>query len=266
MPEWRHAGTGAGDGGVQGEGAGRAGRGGIQAAGRTGRIAGYGAEVRCSAGRGHHVFARSSESVQPWRRRPIARKAPPQPCLTINAPSSSTRILPWATGQWATTTSRLGEPRRASEYLHQGISVAGTCQRAGKAGVTADYYQNVTGELDKAAQTYQEEIESYPREAEAYTSIWATCTPHQGQYEKATEITTQALHLAPDSAVCTKISPTTPLPCSASTKRGRSFTRRRRENWMSDIFAQCSLRSCLSRRGLCGDGGTATVVCGQARI
>ena len=36
---------GAGDGGVQGEGAGHAGRGGIQAARRTGRIAGYGAEV-----------------------------------------------------------------------------------------------------------------------------------------------------------------------------------------------------------------------------
>ncbi len=45
LPERRHAGRGAGDGGVQGEGAGRAGRGGIQAARRTGRIAGYGAEV-----------------------------------------------------------------------------------------------------------------------------------------------------------------------------------------------------------------------------
>ncbi len=45
LPERRHAGAGAGDGGVQGEGAGRAGRGGIEAARRTGRIAGDGAEV-----------------------------------------------------------------------------------------------------------------------------------------------------------------------------------------------------------------------------
>ena len=30
--------------------------------------------------------------------------------------------------------------------------------------------------------------------------------------------------------------------------------------------ASASLRSCLSRLGLRGDGGTATVVCGQARI
>ena len=30
--------------------------------------------------------------------RPLMRKAPPQPCLTINVPSSSIRILPWAMG------------------------------------------------------------------------------------------------------------------------------------------------------------------------
>ena len=33
---------------------------------RVGRIPGYGAEVRRSARAGHHVFARSSESLQPW--------------------------------------------------------------------------------------------------------------------------------------------------------------------------------------------------------
>ena len=37
-------------------------------------------------------------------RKAITRKAPPQPCLTINAPSNLIRILPWATGQWAGTT------------------------------------------------------------------------------------------------------------------------------------------------------------------
>jgi hypothetical protein len=33
------------------------------------------------------------------------RKATKQPCLTTNVPSSLIRILPWATGQWAATTS-----------------------------------------------------------------------------------------------------------------------------------------------------------------
>ena len=32
-----------------------------------------------------------------------------------------------------------------------------------KLSITAAYYRNVTGELDKAAQTYQEQIENYPR-------------------------------------------------------------------------------------------------------
>ena len=37
-------------------------------------------------------------------KRRITRKAPPQPCLTINVPSSLIRILPWATRQWAWRT------------------------------------------------------------------------------------------------------------------------------------------------------------------
>jgi serine/threonine protein kinase len=45
LPQRRHAGTGAGHGHRQGEGAGRAGQGGIHAARRTRRIAGFGKEV-----------------------------------------------------------------------------------------------------------------------------------------------------------------------------------------------------------------------------
>ena len=40
-----------------------------------------------------------------------------------------------------------------------------------KLAITADYYRDVTGELDKAAQTYQEQIESYPREPERYANL-----------------------------------------------------------------------------------------------
>ena len=60
---------------------------------------------------------------------------------------------------------------------------------------------NVTGELDKAAQTYQEQIESYPREAKAYDNL-AIVYAEQGQYEKAVEITRQAVRLAPDRVRC----------------------------------------------------------------
>ena len=186
------------------------------------------------------------------------RKAPPQPCLTINVPSSLIRILPWATGGGR----RLLQSRRAragQRVLHQGIPVAGTCQRTGKAGDHRRLLFDVTGELDKAAQTYQEEIESYPREPRAYNNLGGVYA-EQGQYEKATEITRQTLRLTPDRVVGYRISPATPLPCSASMKRSRLSTRRRRENWM--IWTpRYSLRSCLSPGGLLRDGGTAKVVC-----
>jgi len=66
-----------------------------------------------------------------------------------------------------------------------------------KLAITAIYYQNVTGELDRAAQTFQEEIESYPRESAAYARLGIVYA-EQGQHEKAAEITRQSLGLAPD--------------------------------------------------------------------
>ena len=64
--------------------------------------------------------------------------------------------------------------------------------------ITANYYSNVTGELDKAVQTSQEEIESYPRASEMYNNL-GTLFALQGQYEKAAEITKQAVRFGPDS-------------------------------------------------------------------
>jgi tetratricopeptide (TPR) repeat protein len=66
-----------------------------------------------------------------------------------------------------------------------------------KLTITAQYYRMVTGELEKAVHTYPEEIESYPRDSRAFNSLGLAYT-QQGQYEKAAEITRQALRLAPD--------------------------------------------------------------------
>jgi tetratricopeptide (TPR) repeat protein len=61
--------------------------------------------------------------------------------------------------------------RAGQRLLHQGIPVAGTCSEREKLAITATYYLSVTGELDKAAQTYQEEIESYPRNPGAHLDL-----------------------------------------------------------------------------------------------
>src|SRR5580704_1070874 len=94
----------------------------------------------------------------------------------------------------------LGELRRASEYYTKAFQLREHASEREKLSIDADYYRNVTGELDKAAQTYQEAIESYPRRAGAYGNL-GNAYGEQGQYEKAAEITRQAVHLAPDSGL-----------------------------------------------------------------
>ena len=90
----------------------------------------------------------------------------------------------------------LSELGRASEYFTKAFQLRDRASEREKLEITANYYDTVTGELDKAAQTYQEEIDSYPREAPAYNRLGVVLAL-QGKYEQATEITGQALRLAP---------------------------------------------------------------------
>jgi serine/threonine protein kinase len=91
----------------------------------------------------------------------------------------------------------LDELGRAREYITKAFQLREHTSEREKLAITADYYLNVTGELDKAARTYEEEIASYPREVSAYVSL-GQVYDEQGQYQKAAEITRQGLHLAPD--------------------------------------------------------------------
>jgi len=91
----------------------------------------------------------------------------------------------------------LGELGRAGEYVTKAFQLREHASEREKLAIAGDYYSNVTGEQDKAVQTFQETIESYPRDYRAYGNLGVVYSP-QGQYEKATEVTRQALHLAPD--------------------------------------------------------------------
>jgi DNA-binding winged helix-turn-helix (wHTH) protein/tetratricopeptide (TPR) repeat protein len=90
----------------------------------------------------------------------------------------------------------LGELGRASEYLTKAFQLREHASEREKLGIAAEYYHVVTGELDKAAQTYQEAIESYPRSVGVYGNLGLVYDA-LGQYEKAAEVTRQALRLAP---------------------------------------------------------------------
>jgi tetratricopeptide (TPR) repeat protein len=93
--------------------------------------------------------------------------------------------------------SSLGELGRGSEYYTKAFQLREHASEREKLQIAAVYYQVVTGQLDKAAQTYQEAIENYPRRTGAYVNLGIVYGA-QGQYEKAAEVTRQAVRLAPD--------------------------------------------------------------------
>jgi tetratricopeptide (TPR) repeat protein len=91
-----------------------------------------------------------------------------------------------------------GELGRASDYYTKAFQLREHASEREKLAIAADYYQNVTGELDKAAQTFQEEIGSYPRDYQAPLDLGIVHAA-QGQYENATDSYRQSLRLAPDN-------------------------------------------------------------------
>jgi serine/threonine protein kinase/tetratricopeptide (TPR) repeat protein len=94
--------------------------------------------------------------------------------------------------------ANLGELGQASEYYTKAFRLREHASEREKLNIAGAYYSNVTGELDKAAQTYQEDIESYPRGAEGHSNLGLVYSA-QGQYEKAMDVTKQAVRLAPDT-------------------------------------------------------------------
>jgi tetratricopeptide (TPR) repeat protein len=90
--------------------------------------------------------------------------------------------------------STLGEPGRASEYLAKAFQLREHASEREKLAITDGYYDDVTGELDKSAQTYQEAIDRYPRDSAPLHNLGIVYA-FQGQYEKAVEMTRQALRI-----------------------------------------------------------------------
>ena len=91
----------------------------------------------------------------------------------------------------------LGELGRASEYFTKAFQLREHASEWEKLTIEANYYQKVTGELDKAAETYQKTIESYPRNYAGYGNLGIVYA-ELGVYEKAVDATKQTIRLVPD--------------------------------------------------------------------
>ena len=94
--------------------------------------------------------------------------------------------------------SGLAQLGRATDYYTKAFQLREHTSGREKLTITAAYYSNVTGELDKSAQTYEEMIQNYPRDYRAHLDLGNEYTS-QGQYERATESYRQSLRLAPDN-------------------------------------------------------------------
>ncbi len=92
--------------------------------------------------------------------------------------------------------SSLSEIGRASEYYTKAFELREHTSGREKLAISGHYYQYVTGELEKAAQTFEEMIESYPRQSAAYTSLGLVYS-EQGQYEKAADAYRANIRLLP---------------------------------------------------------------------
>ncbi len=93
----------------------------------------------------------------------------------------------------------MGETGRATEYYTKAFEVRGRAGGLERLMITTIYYENVTGELGKAAQAYQEQIQNYPHYP-AYTGLGVTYN-ELGEHEKAAEAYRQQIRLTPESVV-----------------------------------------------------------------
>jgi len=90
------------------------------------------------------------------------------------------------------------ETGRAAEYFKKAFQLRQNTSERERLRIEAEYYSGVTGELDKSAQTYREEIENYPRRGGAYNNL-GNVYAALGQYQKAEEMFRQSKQLSPAS-------------------------------------------------------------------
>ncbi len=106
----------------------------------------------------------------------------------------------FAMGYWAVgyDNVHVGQEARAVENFTRAFQLREHASEREKLLIAATYYENVTGELEKAAQTYDQQIESYPRDERAYFDR-GYIYGERGQYDKAIDSDRASLRLVPDS-------------------------------------------------------------------
>jgi eukaryotic-like serine/threonine-protein kinase len=90
----------------------------------------------------------------------------------------------------------LTQPGRAAEYYTKAFELRERASEREKMAIASNYYRNVSGELDKSARIFQEQLEIYPRQT-GYNDLGIVYAS-EGEYEKAAEMARKSLRLIPD--------------------------------------------------------------------
>ena len=129
----------------------------------------------------------------------------------------------------------LGELGRADEYYTKAFDLREHANEREKLGISGLYYQNVTGELEKAAQTYQQLIVTYPRRAWTYQDLGLVYS-EQGQHEKAQGAYRELLRLDPDNVIPYNSLTNTYLALQRFDEARRTIQQARARNLESDLL------------------------------
>ena len=129
----------------------------------------------------------------------------------------------------------LGELGRADEYYTKAFDLREHVSEREKLGISGLYYQNVTGELEKAAQTYQQLIQTYPRRAWTYQNLGLVYS-EQGQHEKAGSAYRELLRLDPDNVIPYNSLTNTYLALQRFDEARRTIQQARSRNLESDLL------------------------------
>ncbi len=95
--------------------------------------------------------------------------------------------------------SNLREPGLANENLQRSYALRNKVSERERFRVSGTYYLLVTGELEKAIQTYETWAQIYPRNSEPFGNLGVAYT-YLGQYEKGIAASIEDLRLNPGSA------------------------------------------------------------------
>ena len=91
-----------------------------------------------------------------------------------------------------------GQASPALENIKKAYELRERASEREKFYIASQYYLEVTGEMEKANQLYQQWLESYPRDYLPYANLAYDYTV-TGQYEKGTGVGREAIRLRPDS-------------------------------------------------------------------